>query len=85
MSRKNERGALKKPPRPPATSRNRAEKPEDSCEDEDEKETLLAFSYLFVPLLFLGMEGEKEREQVIDALTRDASSYCNSHQTEQGG
>lgn len=41
-------------------------------EMHDEKEKLLAFSYLFVPLLFLGMKGEKERnnkEQIIDVLT----------------
>lgn len=29
----------------------------------DEEEKLLAFSYLFVPLLFLGMKGEKKRER----------------------
>lgn len=37
------------------------------------KETLLPFSYLFVPLLVLGMEGEKEREQVIGVLTLKAN------------
>lgn len=46
----------------------------DSCEDADGKETLLAFSYLFVPLLVLGMEGEKERKQVIGVLTLKANS-----------
>lgn len=37
------------------------------------KETLLAFSYLFVPLLVLGMEGERERKQVIGVLTLKAN------------
>lgn len=61
----------------------------DSYEDADEKETLLAFSYLFVPLLILGMEGEKEREQVIDALTlihrlNHTVTVTNQHRQDKG-
>lgn len=31
--------------------------------NKQREQKLLAFSYLFVPLLFLGMKGEKEREK----------------------
>lgn len=69
----NEREAIKTcsgDPPPAQTQKN----PVDSSEDADGKDALLAFSYLFVPLLFLGMGGKREREQVIDALIPKANS-----------
>ena len=57
--------------------------PVTKCPNENagEKEKLLAFSYLFVPLLFLGMKGREEKEnkkeQVNDVI------FCNSRTTVQ--
>lgn len=56
-----ERGAIKAAPRRPATSRNRRTG-RTRVKMQMGEETLLAFSYLFVPLLVLGMEGEREKE-----------------------
>lgn len=36
--------------------------PSPANENADEKEKLLAFSYLFVPLLFLGMKGRERKK-----------------------
>lgn len=52
-------------------------------ENADETGKLLAFSYLFVPLLFLGMKGrerkKKNKEQIIDVKTWESTLFCNSH------
>lgn len=50
-----------------------------------EEEKLLAFSYLFVPLLFLGMKGRerKKKRKINDVITGEKSLFCNSHTTVQ--
>lgn len=51
-------------PSPGGKKRKRMKmKPIPSIKNADEEEKLLAFSYLFVPLLCLGMKGEKKRER----------------------